>query len=445
MDEAFVNRYDVSGPRYTSYPTVPVWSREFGAADRASALGRCRVGQGIGMYVHIPFCERRCAYCGCNVVIARDRDRAELYIDRVLQELEDTLPLLPSEPVTIKAMHLGGGTPTFLRPMQLQRLVKGLMKPFERAPGAEFALEAEPTVTSEAHLEVLAELGFNRISFGVQDFDPQVLKIVSRARADDALPRLVETSRRLGFKSVNFDLIYGLPGQRPGRWYQSIQQVLALRPDRAAIYSFAFLPDLRTHQRPLARHPRPVGLEKVGLFAEAYEAMCSEGYVPVGMDHFALPTDDLAMAQREGRLGRNFQGYSTQWNMDILGFGVSAISDVGGAFLQNPSTLREYGRMVDARKLEPERGWKRTQDDERRRRIIQGLMCNFSAPLLLGDVQALASELEVLTRPQFADLVHVGFDRLDLTNLGRIFVRNVAMVFDAYLQGQPAQQFSRTV
>jgi oxygen-independent coproporphyrinogen-3 oxidase len=421
-----------------------VWTRDFGAESRLRAVATARVDRGLGLYVHIPFCESRCRFCGCNVVVAKDRDRADPYIDQVLRELDLTLAHLPKGHHTVRSLHLGGGTPTFLTTDQLTRLIQGVTRHFDVAPDAEFALEAEPTVTTEEQLETLAALGFNRVSFGVQDLNPQVLQVVSRPRAEGALPGLVDRARSLGFRSVNFDLIYGLPNQTAGRWYQTIQRVIELRPDRLAVYSFAFLPDQRTHQRSLAKYPRPSGIDKIQLFAEAYEALCSAGYQPVGMDHFALPEDELAIAQSEGRLGRNFQGYTTQWDMDILGLGVSAISDVGGAFFQNPPVLRGYEKMIQG-DFRPERGWWRTPDDERRRRVIQDLMCNFAADIQPGDVAVLRSELETLTDPAYADLVRVGRDRIELTSLGRIFVRNVAMVFDHYLPAQAGQSFSRTV
>ncbi|HJL44065.1 MAG TPA: oxygen-independent coproporphyrinogen III oxidase [Myxococcales bacterium LLY-WYZ-16_1] len=444
VDEALVSRYDVAGPRYTSYPPVPVWRTDTRADDRIQALQQARTDKGLALYVHLPFCESRCRFCGCNVVVAKDRDRAEAYIDRVLQEFQSVLDLWGDRRPRLRSLHLGGGTPTFLREDQLNRLLRPMLDAFELDEDKEFALEAEPSVTTESQLKALADLGFDRISFGVQDLDESVLEMVERPSRRRQVQALTEAARSLGFRSVNYDFIYGLPGQVPERWAETLEGLLELQPDRVAIYSFAYLPEQRPHQKRLGRFWMPTGPDKLGLFAQAYRRLLRGGYRAVGMDHFALPSDSLAVAQREGSLGRNFQGYTTHSEAEVLGLGMSAISDIGGWYLQNPSVLRAYDQGVETGRWAPARAWRRSREDDRRRRVIQGLMCNFQVHFREGDVAALRSELQRLAEPEYRDLVNVSFDGLDLTPLGRIFVRNVAMVFDDYSTDRQSP-YSRTV
>lgn len=444
VDDALVSRYDVAGPRYTSYPPVPVWRTDATVDDRRQALASVRRERGLALYIHLPFCESRCRFCGCNVVIAKDRTRADAYVEQIHSEFRSVLELWGPDRPRLRSLHLGGGTPTFLRPRQLRDLIQPILAEFEMDEDREFALEAEPSVTTVDQLAMLADLGFDRISFGVQDLDEAVLTIVDRPGRRRQVAMLTQEARDLGFRSVNYDFIYGLPGQGHDRWRETIRGLIELEPDRVAIYSFAFLPEQRPHQKRLARFHIPAGRAKLELFGQAYEDLLMGGYVPVGMDHFALPSDSLAVAQRQGTLGRNFQGYTTHSEAEVLGLGMSAISDIGGWYLQNPGVLQQYSRAVEAGEWAPARAWRRTSEDDRRRRVIHGLMCNFRVPFQSGDLAELRNELQTLTGPQYRDLLEVSLDGIRLTPMGRIFVRNVAMVFDPYLE-DPRGRYSRTV
>lgn len=438
-----VDRYDISAPRYTSYPTVPHWTKDFTARNRVQALERVAPGEPISVYAHIPFCERRCRYCGCNVVIARDRGKGTDYIDRLLREVELTAAWMKG-PRTA-ALHLGGGTPTFLPPAELKRLTDGLLGHFPKIDGAELSLEVDPAMVTREQLETLVELGYRRISFGVQDLHPSVLEIVGRPGQDVILAERLAQAREVGFTSVNFDLIYGLPGQTRESWTRTLDLILRMAPDRLAIYGFAFLPDQRPNQRSLKKWARPEGADKLSLLAQAHARLCDEGYVAVGMDHFARPDDALAEAAAKGTLSRNFQGYTPISGMDTVSFGMSAISDVGGAFFQNPATVAEYVEEVDTGRLRPARGWLRTDEDHRRENIIRALMCQGRAEWGPQERQHFAAEARRLRDPELRSLVEVRDDALVLTPLGLVFPRNVARIFDAYIPTEGEARYSRTV
>jgi oxygen-independent coproporphyrinogen-3 oxidase len=438
-----VDRYDISAPRYTSYPTVPHWTRDFTARNRVEALERVAPGASLSLYAHVPFCERRCRYCGCNVVIARDRNKGSEYVDRLLREVELTAAWMKS-PRTA-ALHLGGGTPTFLPPDELRRLTAGLLDHFPATSEAELSLEVDPAMVTAEQLAALVELGYRRISFGVQDLHPSVLDIVGRPGQDVILAERLGEARQLGFTSINFDLIYGLPGQTAESWERTLDAILEMAPDRLAIYGFAFLPDQRPNQRSLKKFARPEGADKLALLARAHRRLCSGGYVAVGMDHFARPDDTLARAAANGTLSRNFQGYTAVSGMDTLAFGMSAISDVGGAFFQNPATLAEYAEEVDSGRLRPARGWLRTDDDHRREAMIRALMCQGRAPWDAETRQRFTGEGRRLRDPELTGLVKVEGDELVLTPLGLVFPRNVARIFDAYIPTDGEARYSRTV
>jgi len=438
-----VDRYDISAPRYTSYPTVPHWTRDFTARNRVQALERVPPGEPISVYAHIPFCERRCRYCGCNVVIARDRSRGTEYIDRLLREVELTAAWMKG-PQTA-ALHLGGGTPTFLPREELVRLTEGLLAHFPKVPNAEMSLEVDPAMVTREQLETLVDLGYGRISFGVQDLHPSVLDIVGRPGQDEILARRLTEAREVGFQSVNFDLIYGLPGQTEESWSRTLDLILRMAPDRLAIYGFAFLPDQRPNQRSLKKWERPEGAAKLALLAQAHRRLVAEGYVAVGMDHFARPDDALAQAAARGTLSRNFQGYTPISGMDTVAFGMSAISDVGGAFFQNPATLAEYAEEIDTGRLRPARGWARSEEDHRREAIIRALMCQGRARWGVEERQHFAAEGRRLRDPELRGLVEIEGDQLVLTPMGLVFPRNVARIFDAYMPTETEARYSRTV
>jgi oxygen-independent coproporphyrinogen-3 oxidase len=443
--EELVRRYDVPGPRYTSYPTAPTWSQDFGPEDhRRVLLEAAREATApLSLYVHLPFCREMCAYCGCNVVVTRDLGRADRYLESLANELKLVAGLLGPRR-KLGQVHWGGGTPTFLVERQLQALWDIIGGHFGVEPGAEVAVEIDPVVTSRDQLSLLRALGFNRLSMGVQDLDSRVQEAVGRIQPAERTAEMLGFARKLGFTGINFDLIYGLPHQTEATWAHTLEGILAMRPDRAAVYSFAYVPEVRPHQRRLSAEALPRGRDKLQLFRQAAEAFLAAGYRPIGMDHFALPDDDLGQAQERRTLGRNFQGYTVKAASDCVAFGVTAISDVQGAFVQNVRPLKAYSEAVDGGRLATERGIAVSTEDRRRREVITSLMCNFSVDLGQEGATHFAPELERLRDHERDGLVRLDGTVVEVTPLGRLFVRNVAMVFDAYLTGA-AGAYSRTV
>jgi oxygen-independent coproporphyrinogen-3 oxidase len=446
--EELRRRYDVAGPRYTSYPTAPEWRHDFGTDDHAERLevaGSTGADAPLSLYVHLPFCEKLCWYCGCNVVVSKDRSAADTYVDHLLLELELVMARLGPRR-KLSQVHWGGGTPTFLDEARLERLWMGLTRHFTLLPDAEVAVEVHPTVTRPAQLTLLRQLGFNRVSMGLQDFDARVQQATGRLQSFEQTRSLLEHARSLGFTGVNFDLIYGLPHQTPERWAATLEKVLSLRPDRLAVYSFAFLPQVLKHQKRLPAEALPDAATKLGLFQSAWSAFVGAGYQPIGMDHFAVPEDELARAQARRSLGRNFQGYTVKAASDVVALGSTGISDVGGAYAQNVRALPRYYERVREGRFATERGLRLSEEDRRRRTIITQLMCNFWVDLGEAGERDFAPELERLQPMEQDGLVRRQGSQLEVTPLGRLFVRNVAMVFDAYLRGAAAPpRFSRTV
>lgn len=442
--DGLLQRYDVPGPRYTSYPTVPEWSDGFRAANHEERLRLAgeRKDEPLSLYVHLPFCKSLCWYCGCNVVIARGSEKADLYLDHVVKELEQVAQLL-GERRTVTQIHWGGGTPTALTEAQMTRLWTAINSRFRLLPGAEVAIEIHPSVTSDDQLRHLRALGFNRISMGLQDFDKEVQKATNRIQTVEQTAALLNLARELGFGGINFDLIYGLPHQTAERFERTVGQVLALRPDRIAVYSFAFMPEVLKHQKRLPAQFIPKGSEKLSLFRIARERFLGAGYSPIGMDHFALPTDELAVARAEHRLRRNFQGYTVTSATDVVAVGSSAISDVAGAYAQNVRQLSKYYERIEKGQLATERGLVLSEDDRRRRALIERLMCDFSAEL--GSADAYQPERERLLQMEDDGLIRFDGSRLEVTEPGQYFVRNVAMAFDSRLWTSGNRRFSRTV
>lgn len=445
LTDALIAKLDVPGPRYTSYPTVPEWTDDFAESDLYAALdeaGALPTESPLGLYVHLPFCEERCTFCGCNVVVTKDTDRADRYLDYVIRELDLLLPHL-GDRRSLGQIHWGGGTPTFLTETQLTRLWTAITDRFSVLPGAEVALEVDPVVTSFSQVSLLRSFGFNRISLGVQDFDYDVQTAINRIQTVDETAALVHHARREGFIGINFDLIYGLPKQTAASWQRTLAQVVELDPDRMAVYSFAYLPQLRPHQKRLPVADIPTGPQKLSLLKRAYEAFSKGGYRPIGMDHFAKPTDELSRAIDAGRLHRNFQGYTVRAAQDTVSVGVTAIGDIQGRYSQNVPQLNKYYRMLDEGRLPLARGKVLTEDDVARRALIQDLMCNGFIDLN-EHRDRYADELAALAPLVEDGLVEFSEDRVMVTSLGRIFVRNVAMTFDAYLDKSNAR-FSRTI
>jgi oxygen-independent coproporphyrinogen-3 oxidase len=441
-----LRKLEVPAPRYTSYPTVPVWSETFGPDAHARALTALGAAgdEPLSLYVHIPFCRERCSFCGCNVVVSRDRAKAEAYLDVLTRELRLMAGFLGARR-RLSRLHLGGGTPTFLDEAQLERLWYAITAELTPEPDAEIALEIDPAVTTRGQLALLGQLGFNRISLGVQDLDPSVQQAIGRIQSFEQTAASVETARANGFRSINLDLIYGLPRQTESSFARTLDQVASLAPDRLAVFSLAYVPEARPNQRRLPIHELPTGAAKLALLEQAQRRLHALGYRAIGFDHFARPHDELARALDEGTLWRDFQGFTTRRAPATVAVGVSGISDLGGAYAQNGRSLAGYARAIAEGRLYTERGLLLTDDDRQRRTIIVDLLCNGRADLGEDAGARFASELEQLA-PLAADgLVLTDGRFVRLTTLGRTFARNVAMVFDAYLGGAERPAFSKTI
>jgi oxygen-independent coproporphyrinogen-3 oxidase len=439
-----LRRFDVPGPRYTSYPTADRFVEAFGADDYIQALKQRRSGIAMAMplslYVHIPFCESLCYYCACNKIITKHHSRAEEYLRYLSREI-DLHTAHVGVGQSVSQLHLGGGSPTFLSDPELRELMAMLRRSFTLAPGGEYSIEIDPRTVDAGRLETLAELGFNRLSFGVQDFDPAVQKAVHRIQPAEQVFSLMASARRLGFESVNADLIYGLPMQTPESFDRTLAQVVELKPDRIALYAYAHLPERFKPQRRIITVELPNAASKVSMLSRSLSAFLDAGYVYVGMDHFALPDDALAIAKRQGRLHRNFQGYSTQPDCDLIALGVSSIGRVGATYSQNAKTLAEYYDLLDQGRLPVVRGLAVSRDDLVRRAVIMALMCQGQVQFESIDLAYLvdfktyfAKEIEALGSLASQGLVELNDAGIQVTADGWFFVRAIAMVFDRYLQ-----------
>ncbi len=450
-----LNRFDVSGPRYTSYPTADRFVEAFGEAEYVLALQGRRslaTAQPLSVYVHIPFCESLCYYCACNKIITKHPERAEVYLRYLSREM-DLHTAHCGKGQVISQLHFGGGTPTFLSNDGLRELMEMLRSNFTLVAGGEYSIEVDPRTVDAERLAFLAELGFNRLSFGVQDFDPEVQKAVNRVQPAKQVFELMAAARRLGFESINADLIYGLPRQTAESFERTLAQVAELRPDRIALYAYAHLPERFKPQRRIISADMPMASDKVAMLSRALESFSDAGYVYVGMDHFALPDDALAVAKRQGRLHRNFQGYSTQPDCDLIALGVSAIGRVGATYSQNAKTLDEYYDRINQGKLPVVRGLALTRDDLVRRAVIMALMCQgellfepLSQAWLINFQQYFALEIERLQEMQQQGLVQLSAEGVEVTEMGWYFVRGIAMLFDKNLQmDRYRARFSRII
>lgn len=460
VEAAILKNYNVRGPRYTSYPTVPAWNESFDAQAYRQALRENReqfAGQNrpLSLYVHLPFCESRCLFCSCNVVITRNQGTASHYLDVLEREINLAADEVDTtRPVT--QLHWGGGTPTYHNAEQLERVFHMLKRRFTFSPDAEIALEIDPRVTTEHQLGTLRKLGFNRVSMGLQDVDQQVQAAVHRLQSREQTEDLLQAARDLGFQGTNLDLIYGLPYQTLESFNETLDQVLELSPDRFALYNFAFVPWLSPWQKALPQEAMPSGEQKFEIFKQAITRFMEAGYIYIGMDHFAKPEDELSLALEAGTLHRNFMGYTTRAGQgDLLGFGVSAISALDGAFSQNVKPLPDYENSIKAGNLPGWRGMTLSEEDKRRRHIILTLLCQgrldftqLSDELGLDFQASYEEELKALQSKEEDGLIELSANGLELLPLGRIFSRNVAMVFDAYLTQQQSSQkpiFSKTL
>ncbi len=457
VSDELLRRYDISGPRYTSYPTADRFVEAFTAEDYAQALTQRRSGPAamtlpLSLYIHIPFCESLCYYCACNKIITKHHDRATEYLRYLEREVELHVDRI-GRGQKISQLHFGGGSPTFLSDEELHTLMAMLRRNFQFVEGGEYSIEVDPRTIDPQRLDTLAELGFNRLSFGVQDFDPAVQKAVHRVQPAEQVFALVAAARAKGFASVNVDLIYGLPQQTPESFERTLAQVNQLRPDRIALYAYAHLPERFKPQRRINVVELPSGASKISMLSRSLAAFISAGYVYVGMDHFALPDDALAVAKRQGRLHRNFQGYSTQPDCDLIALGVSSIGRIGATYSQNAKTLDEYYDALNHGRFPIVRGLALSRDDVVRRAAIMALMCQGS---LLFESIELAHLIDFKTyfSKELADmaalaeqgLVVVDAHGIQVTAQGWFFVRGVAMVFDKYLQSDRTRaKFSKII
>ncbi len=455
IDEGLLRRFDVPGPRYTSYPTADRFVEAFNEADYIQALEQRRAGSlalPLSIYVHIPFCESLCYYCACNKVITKHHSKAAEYLRYLSRELELQVQHF-GRGHSVSQMHLGGGTPTFMSDAELEDLVAMIRRQFTLVPGGEYSVEVDPRTVTVERLAHLQRLGFNRLSFGVQDFDPTVQKAVHRIQPAGQVFDLVAAARSLGFESVNVDLIYGLPQQTPESFRHTLKQVNALRPDRIALYAYAHLPARFKPQRRIITAELPSAADKLDMLSSSLDAFSEAGYVYVGMDHFALPSDALAVAKRQGRLHRNFQGYSTQPDCDLIALGVSAIGRIGATYSQNAKTLEEYYDALDQGRLPIVRGLALNRDDLLRRSVIIAIMCQGHVEFesvglahLIDFRSYFARELEQLQDMADLGLVRVSDTAIEVTAAGWYLVRAIAMVFDRYLQvDQNRARFSKII
>jgi oxygen-independent coproporphyrinogen III oxidase len=454
FDRNLISQHEGKGPRYTSYPTAD----RFAAMDAHTYEQSVRQQQPgsmikpLSLYFHLPFCNTICYYCACNKVITKDQSKADQYLDYLLKEVGMQSALLTKRG-KVSQLHFGGGTPTFLSDAQLTRLMDGIRSHFDLKPDGEFSIEIDPRKVSAETVALLGRIGFNRMSVGVQDFNIEVQKAVNRIQTEQETRTVIDAARANGFKSVSIDLIYGLPHQSQASMYQTIEKVLTLRPDRLALYSYAHLPERFMPQRRIDAGQLPSTEGKLDILQSSVNQLLAAGYVYIGMDHFALPNDALAIAQRRGQLHRNFQGYSTHADCDLMAFGVSAIGKVANCFAQNVKDLDAYYLALDENRLPIERGLITTHDDFLRGSVIQSLMCQFELSFqpvelayLIDFKSYFSEELALLLPLQDDGLLELRTDSLLITPKGRFLVRSIAMIFDRYLRhAPPAGRYSKLI
>ncbi len=455
FDKEKILKYDKPGPRYTSYPAAPYFHEGFGTKEYEKEITRTNAAPDpppLSLYFHLPFCQSVCYFCGCNVTFTKDKSLGDVYVDHLLLEMDALKSRLkPSRKVA--QVHWGGGTPTFIPAPALKKLWEGIRERFDFEPGAEIGVEIDPRAVTEEHLQLFADGGFNRISMGIQDYDAEVQKAVHRVQPQELTEGIFNRCRQLGFTSINVDLIYGLPYQTASRFASTVEKIIKMGPDRIAVFNFAYLPEMIGHQRAIPREAMPSPSEKLDILEMVAEKFTSNGYLYVGMDHFARPDDELCKALKERTLYRNFQGYTTKAGCDLYGVGVTSIGQVGRCYVQNRKELKAYQEAVKADGLAAFRGVLLTDDDVMRRDVITKLMCHFvlykkeieSAYGVSFD-ETFSDALRDLKPMEEDGLVALHGDRIEVTPLGRLLVRNIAMPFDAYLRKQgESNRFSRTV
>jgi len=442
VSEEFLARYNRPGPRYTSYPTAPVWNDSFGPADLEKVHEEAeRVKSPVSLYMHLPFCESLCLFCACNVIIQKDKRVSPPYLEILKRETERVSRNVSKDrPVT--QFHWGGGTPTYLTPLQIEDLFSFTREHFTFAPDAEIGIEVDPRVTSRDHLDTLHKLGFNRLSMGIQDFHPLVQKTIHRIQPYELTRDLIHSARELGFESINVDLIYGLPYQTAETFAHTVEQILTLAPDRIALFSYAHVPWLKKQQGSFEGH-LPEGMTKFEIFRTGLLKFLEAGYLYIGMDHFAKPGDELAVSQQNRTLHRNFQGYTTKAGADLYGMGITAISGIQNAYAQNHRDIPSWEKAVNNRGIATMRGYHLSDDDRLRRAVISRLLCHtivfkdeISQEFSIDFDQYFAEELRRLQPCREDGLVILNPTEIRTTPLGRIFIRNLAMLFDPYLEKQ---------
>ena len=442
VDEEFVERYNRPGPRYTSYPTAPVWTDSFGPAEYETAMADAeRKSSPVSLYMHLPFCESLCLFCACNVVIRKDKSGTPPYLATLKREI-DRVSSGVSRKRQVTQFHWGGGTPTYLSPEQMEDLFTYTHERFTFAPDAEIGIEVDPRVTTPAHMETLRKMGFNRLSMGIQDFKEDVQKAVHRVQPYEMTRDIIALARQLGFDSINVDLIYGLPYQTGESFAHTVEQIVGLSPDRIAMFSYAHVPWLKKQQGSFVKF-LPEGMQKFDIFRNGLLKFLEAGYLYIGMDHFAKENDELAVSQRNRTLHRNFQGYTTKAGADLYGMGITAISGIQDTYAQNHRDIPSWENAVNQRGIATMRGYRLSQDDLIRREVISRLLCHtvivkdeISKTFGINFDEYFAVELQRLKMPQEDGLVVINDKEIRTAWLGRIFIRNLAMIFDPYLEKQ---------
>ncbi len=439
-DAELLAKYNISGPRYTSYPTALEFTEEFGSSDYIRCLSGIRKDKSLSLYIHIPFCQNICYYCACNKIITKDRTKAEKYVQYLIKEIQMIAAKLGDNP--LRQIHWGGGTPSYLTMAQIQSIMDAIRGAFEvpTEDSTEISIEIDPRALAIEDIKALAEMGFNRMSMGVQDFNQIVQKAVNRIQSFEMTRDMIREARKYGFKSINLDLIYGLPFQNKNTFEKTLAQVIDISPDRISVFNYAHLPHRFKPQRRIDSEKLPDPVEKLSIFQYIIEKLQQSGYLYIGMDHFAKPNDELAKAQKQGQLHRNFQGYTTHEEYELIGVGVSSIGSIGGHYHQNARDVESYYQALDKNQLPSWRGVSVSQDDLIRKQVIFELICHFELNIKTIEKQFaiefknyFASELEMLKPIQHDGLVEIVDKTIRITNRGRLLIRNICMVFDAYL------------
>ena len=454
FDEDLLKRYSKPGPRYTSYPTAPLFSEEIGANDFRNEIARTNdlvEPADLSLYFHIPFCDTLCYFCACSMMITHSDDKKENYLGFLKKEI-DMISELTKNKRKVSQMHWGGGTPSYLLPSQIVGLGEYIQDSFTFDDNAEVSVEIDPRGLTREHLEAFKEIGFNRISMGVQDFDPDVQKAINRIQPEDMTIQVVDWCRELGFESINLDLIYGLPHQNVNNFRKTIKSVIDIKPERIATFNYAHVPWMKKHQTLIKEEWLPSTDEKLKLLHLVIDEFTSAGYEFIGMDHFAFPEDEIVTAQNNGTLHRNFQGYTTKKGCDLIAMGITGISEVGNMYAQNVKTLEEYYEIIDRGELATFKGYKLSNEDRLRKEIIMQLMCHFYLnKTSFGDANDLifdehfSEALEVMIPMENDGLLEITDDSITVLPAGRLLIRNITMSFDEYLSDKKVSKFSKTI